>query len=1148
MAEEYRSGLNRLKNKAGDGEDPVLVAQRFLNIFRQLHIFDEKRHAEFKAQILALSPDIRGAFGMLPGGQALQEYADEVVREAGGAATNADMSAATAQGTILSAAMAEAAPSVPPQHPSAPQSQAAPQPQVIPQIIQAGGGKIVADEAFAQTLAQAFAKALQFSDNNKKEDIKELITAIRESKATVAAGQTQEMPVQAAGTAPAVAAESKLVADEEFAQTLARSFAKALQFSDANKKEDIKELIAAIRESKTTVEAPAAAPQAISEQQPVRLSADESFAQMLATSFTQALETANAGKTGEMQELIDAIKGIKIDIPQAVAPTAASAQELSSAGAAPQLNIDSNFAQILAQSFASALEMSNAGHRAEMQELITAIRESGRTAAPVQGGELQPNPTAFRPQEPLTVIADERFAQSISQSLSTALETFGQNQADGFKELAQAFRESQAEIRPAAGADFTAAPINGGSIKVVADENFAMTLAKSFSSAIVFSDQKRVAEMEKLVQAIQNNRPQVVYASGETVQPQQSAPAVSNDNLVREITEALSNAINSSKSETIELTNAIRESQSELAKILLQSNTQSNASAANNNANTIQINNAPIVLPIDEIVGRVIEAQSGFLKEMSRHQTEELSSVISSALKESQELSSRTIVDAIKAFQEENLQLIRTLPVQVREVRVQEVPVQTVQATAVPVSEESEEEVSVLPADISLPDMTEEEKLPETFAADATDESKKKKKKKKKKKSKSAEDGLADPRPIPQFVQDDVTNATEPAGGNAFLDVSLFGDVEDSDINSLLPDVQDDNDDDELLSVGNGEDAADFVDDIGLEVQESAFDDEEALSEETAPEEEYEYPEDAAESTDEAAYPQEQENLSAEPGTAEEIFEEEPQNEFAEALQDNAAAEEPDLSADTEEAEAPETEQKIDEQEISAPKKAPRNSLFDSINRSIKSSSKSDFDRYIKSEFESATIEEDEVSGADWGFGTTEESEPEVPAAEYKGWVSEDEEEGVEGQDWEWEYEDNPDVAQMSAEGVEGQDWEWEYEESSADDSEGQDWEWAYEEVSDTEAAAGQSVVAAEDQGWEWVYEENYAAFTVYGQEVDVSVPVQLNANLLFEDGKSNSRRNNQKRLRLKSETGSRLPDEIMIAELQKPEERPQPYAGTADI
>lgn len=1142
MAEEYRSSLNRLKNKAGDGEDPVLVAQRFLNIFRQLHIFDEKRHAEFKAQILALSPDIRGVFGMLPGGQALQEYADEVVREAGGAATNADMSAATAQGTILSAAMAEAAPSSLPQQSSAPQGQAVPQPQAIPQIIQAGGGKIVADEAFAQTLAQAFAKALQFSDNNKKEDIKELISAIRESKNAAPAASAPESPATAESTVPAptVATESKLVADEEFAQTLARSFAKALQFSDANKKEDIKELIAAIRESKTISEAPAA-PQAVSEAQPVRLSADESFAQMLATSFTQALEKANAGKTGEMQELIDAIKGIKIDIPQAVAPTAVPAQELPSAGAAPQLNIDSNFAQILAQSFASALEMSNAGHRAEMQELIAAIRESGRTAVPVQGGEIQPNPNVFRPQEPLTVIADERFAQSISQSLSTALKTFGQNQSDGFKELAQAFRESQAEIRPAAGADFTAAPINGGTIKVVADENFAMTLAKSFSSAIVFSDQKRVAEMEKLVQAIQNNRPQVVYASGETVQPQQSAPAVSNDNLVREITEALSNAINSSKSETIELTNAIRESQSELTKILLQNNTQNNASAANNNANTIQINNAPIVLPIDEIVGRVIEAQSGFLKEMSRHQTEELSSVISSALKESQELSSRTIVDAIKAFQEENLQLIRTLPVQVREVRIQEVPAQTVRPVVVSATQEKqEEEAPILPEDISLPDMADEDNWAEMSVVDATDDAKKKKKKKKKKKSKSEEYGLADPRPIPQFVQDDVTNATEPAGGNAFLDVSLFGDVENSDINSLLPDVQDDNDDG-LLSVGNGEDAADFVGDTGLEVQESAFDDEEALSEETEPEEEYEYPAEAAESTGETAYSEEQESLSAEPGTTEEIFEEEAQSEFAEEAPINIAAEEPDLSADTGEAEP----------EISAPKKAPRNSLFDSINRSIKSSSKSDFDRYIKSEFESAAIEEDEVSGADWGFGTTEEAEPEVPAAEYKGWVSEDEEEGVEGQDWEWEYEESSEVSPTPAvntESVEGQDWEWEYEESSADDSEGQDWEWAYEEVSDTEAAAGQSVVAAEGQDWEWVYEENYAAFTVYGQEVDVSVPVQLNTNLLSEDGKSNNRRNNQKRLRLKSETYPRLSDEIMIAELQKPEERPQPYAGAADI
>ena len=382
-------------------------------------------------------------------------------------------------------------------------------------------------------------------------------------------------------------------------------------------------------------------------------------------------------------------------------------------------------------------------------------------------------------------------------------------------------------------------------------------------------------------------------------------------------------------------------------------------------------------------------------------------------------------------------------------------------------------------------------------------------------------------------MHDDVTPPSEPADGNAFLDVSLFGDVEDSDINSLLPDVQNDNDD-ELLSVSNGEEADDFIDSAELEVQESAFDDEEELSEETVPEEEYEYRAEATESTGKAAYSEDQESPFAAPEDFATVLAEEAQSEFAEEAPINIAAEEPDLAENTEEATAADNEPEIDKPEIATLKKAPRNSLFDSINRSIKNSSKSDFDRYIKSEFESATIEEDEVSGADWGFGSKEESEPEVPAAEYKGWVSEDEEEGVEGQDWEWEYEENTEDSPtpvVNADGVEGQDWEWEYEEAS-----------------DTESDVLQSDGATEDQDWEWVYEENYPAFTVYGQEVDVPAQAQLNANLLSEDGKSNSRRNNQKRLRLKSETALRLPDEIMIAELQKPEERPQPYAGVADI
>ena len=680
MAEEYRPNLNRLKNKSGDGEDPILVAQRFLNIFRQLHIFDEKRHAEFKAQILALPPEIRNAFNVLPGGQALQEYADEVVREAGGQ-TFANVGTAPAQGNILSAAMAEAAPSQSQFQPSAAQTVPPTAPQAMPQIIQAAPGRIVADETFAQTLAQAFAKALQFSDNNKKEDIKELIAAIRESKNTAAAPAAPMQPqTTAAPSQPSAgsgATESRLVADEEFAQTLARSFAKALQFSDAGKKEDIKELIAAIRESKNAATVSASSEAPIQEKPFVQLTADENFAQMLAQSFTQALENANAGQKGDMKELIEAIKGIRLNAPQPILqPSAVPGQE-TTATSAPQLNIDNNFAQILAQSFASALEMSNAGRKSEMQELIAAIRESAVSRQPVQGGEISaaPSAAAVPLQGPMTVIADESFAHTISQSFSNALETFGQNQSAGFKELAEAFRESRSEMRPAAGDDFSARGNPPSTVKVIADEGFALTIAKSFSSAMIFSDQKRMAEMEKLVQSIRSSQPAAAaYATGEPPAFSNAAPVFNNDNLVKEITAALSSAISSSKTETAELTKAIRDTQGELAKILLQNNMQNNAAAANNNANNIHINNTPIILPIDEIVGKVTEAQSGFLKELSANQTAELSSVISAALKESQELSSRTIVDAIKAFQEENLKLIRSMPAQVREVRIQETP------------------------------------------------------------------------------------------------------------------------------------------------------------------------------------------------------------------------------------------------------------------------------------------------------------------------------------------------------------------------------------------------------------------------------------------------------------------------------------------
>ena len=129
---------------------------------------------------------------------------------------------------------------------------------------------------------------------------------------------------------------------------------------------------------------------------------------------------------------------------------------------------------------------------------------------------------------------------------------------------------------------------------------------------------------------------------------------------------------------------------------------------------------------------------------------------------------------------------------------------------------------------------------------------------------------------------------------------------------------------------------------------------------------------------------------------------------------------------------------------------------------------------------------------------------------------------------------------------MEGQDWEWEYEEEPAEGVEGQDWEWEYEEVPANAADTTQTDASGQD--WEWVYEENYAAFNVYGQDTDLSSPVQLTSGILIEEGKNNSRRNTQKRLVLNPTDKMTLPDEIMIAELQNTGDQPHPYPESADI
>ena len=46
MADELNTNAE-FNGKHKDEEDPILVAQRYLNIYRQLHIFNDRRRKEY---------------------------------------------------------------------------------------------------------------------------------------------------------------------------------------------------------------------------------------------------------------------------------------------------------------------------------------------------------------------------------------------------------------------------------------------------------------------------------------------------------------------------------------------------------------------------------------------------------------------------------------------------------------------------------------------------------------------------------------------------------------------------------------------------------------------------------------------------------------------------------------------------------------------------------------------------------------------------------------------------------------------------------------------------------------------------------------------------------------------------------------------
>lgn len=120
-------------------EAPILVAQRYLNIFRQIHIFNKDMRTKFDDELLALPPNITDFFKRLPGGRLLVEHMEDVKTERG-------ISFEKSNREDFSDGLNDNA---------APATYAAPVPAQIT------GGSLVVDESFAETLAKSMANAFK---------------------------------------------------------------------------------------------------------------------------------------------------------------------------------------------------------------------------------------------------------------------------------------------------------------------------------------------------------------------------------------------------------------------------------------------------------------------------------------------------------------------------------------------------------------------------------------------------------------------------------------------------------------------------------------------------------------------------------------------------------------------------------------------------------------------------------------------------------------------------------------------------------------------------------------------------------------------------------------------------------------------------
>ncbi len=639
----------------------------------------------------------------------------------------------------------------------------------------------------------------------------------------------------------------------------------------------------------------------------------------------------------------------------------------------------------------------------------------------------------------------------------------------------------QAQPQPAAAAPQPAAPTYAGPAKIVADASFAKEIAAAFSQALKFSEERSQTGNKQLAAAVIASQEKMakIFAEKSSNSELTSALIATQEKMAQALAEnaaAIKNmpvkSLGSGKETSFsspdgsrEILDAIRESQDRMAQMIMQHNTMAASNSSNTNANNIQINATPMP-PMEDIVKGIVKAQSELFREMSETQTKELSAIISVALKESQQLSTQTIVEAMERMQKENQKFFEQQTKNAPKVAVQPVYIQQEKDKTprpIPISPAEQE-------DFQIPEInpgTENDELNELFsdennAAEDEEELPKKKKKKKKKKNKNKDSG-AETNGLDFSLFDDGVQAAAKLkdgikDGLSSLASSLFKKDEKNE-NIGLPDI----DADMPLS----ETPTEFPN------TETPAESPAESAEPTAEDAEWTWEEVPAEETT-AAETGNAAVESAEPTAedAEWTWEEVPAEETTAAETENAAAESAEPAAE----DAEWTWEEVPAEETTAAET--ENAAAESAEPAIAATENQNEDFNLDDLIAEYSGEQPK------DFALTDEQEniaEEIPAAEITA-APDESEDG----DWEWEYEEVPEdqtetpsentaeevpAAEMTAASDESEDgdWEWEYEEVPEDQTETPP-ENTAEEVPAAEITAAPD--ESEDGDWEWEYEE----------------------------------------------------------------------------